>query len=78
MGQVLFALEDYLNAEQFLEQAIQTDSSFAPAFLHLGQTYLVTNKPVLAEEALRKVLELAPASPESKFAQRLIDQYFNR
>ena len=41
MGQVLIKLGDDLNAERFLDQAIQADPNYAPAHLHLGFLYLV-------------------------------------
>lgn len=76
IGQVLIKLDDQINAERFIARALEKDPNFAPAYLHLGQVYLLQGKFALAQAQLNRVKELAPDSPAAEQAQRLIKAYF--
>jgi tetratricopeptide (TPR) repeat protein len=76
MGQVFIKLEDQLNAERFINRALEKDPDFAPAHLHLGQVYLLQGKLIEARAQLNQVTKLAPDSPAADQAQRLIRAYF--
>jgi tetratricopeptide (TPR) repeat protein len=76
MGQVFIKLDDQLNAERFINRALEKDPNFAPAYLHLGQVYLLQGKLVEARTQLNQVTKLAPDSPAADQAQRLIRAYF--
>jgi tetratricopeptide (TPR) repeat protein len=76
MGYTMYQLGDLISAERFLLQAIEADSSFAPAQLHLGMVYLMQGKDDLALRQLRLVEELAPDSAAARQADRLLNRYF--
>jgi len=77
MGLVLYVLQDYDNAEKFLLEAIAADSSYASAYLHLGQLYLDWNLPQKAEGPLNKALTLDPNGQVGEMAGRLLRRYFS-
>lgn len=72
MGQVLMQLEDFVNAERFLLSAIQRDSTYAPAHLHLGMLYLLRDQPDLAYPYLTQAVTLAPVGATGMQAQQLL------
>ncbi len=74
MGQVLFRLGDYINAERYLLQALQHDEHYPPAHLHLGLLYTLTERPAMAETHLSMAISLAPHSPTAEHARRLIQE----
>ena len=76
MGQVFIKLDDQLNAERFINRALEKDPNYAPAYLHLGQIYLLQGKLMDARAQLNQVTKLAPESPAADQAQRLIRAYF--
>jgi tetratricopeptide (TPR) repeat protein len=76
MGQVLINLGDDLNAERFLDQAIQADPNYAPAHLHLGFLYLMRGDNPRATQELKLASELAPGSPTADQSKRLLQSYF--
>jgi tetratricopeptide (TPR) repeat protein len=76
MGQVFIKLDDQINAERFINRALEKDPGFAPAYLHLGQVFILQGKLVEARAQLNQVTKLAPDSPASDQAQRLIRAYF--
>ncbi len=45
MGQVLFKLNDLTNSGRFFERALQANSQYAPAHLHLGLLLLYQSDP---------------------------------
>ncbi|HTX78327.1 MAG TPA: tetratricopeptide repeat protein [Longilinea sp.] len=77
MGLVLYALQDYDNAEKFLLEAIAADNGYASAYLHLGQLYLEQNLPQQAESSLSKAQLLDPNGQVGEMAGRLLQRYFN-
>jgi tetratricopeptide (TPR) repeat protein len=76
MGQVLIKLGDNLNAERFLDQAIQADPNYAPAHLHLGFLYLVRGDNTRATQELTLAGALAPGSPAADQSKSLLQSYF--
>jgi tetratricopeptide (TPR) repeat protein len=76
MAQVLIKLDDQLNAERFLNRALEKDPEYAPAYLHRGQVYLLQGKLGEARAQLNQVTKLSPDSPAADQAQRLIRAYF--
>jgi len=76
MAQVMLELQDYHSAERFAEKALQVDSSFSPAYLHLGTAYLYLAKPDLARQWLSQAQEVDPDSWVGSQAQRMLDYYF--
>lgn len=73
MGQVLLLLQDPLNAERFIQRAIQINPDYAPARLHLAQVYLLRNATTAARQELEMAITLAPSSPEAEYARRLLE-----
>jgi len=74
MGQVLFRLGDYLNAERFYLRALEIDEYYPPAHLHLGLLYTLQNQPVLAQSHLSLAITLAPDTPTADHARRLMEE----
>lgn len=76
-GQVLFRLDDLLDAEQFFTKAILLQSNYAPAHLHLGVLYNLQRKHALAKYHLNQATRLAPGTATADHAQRILDGYVN-
>lgn len=77
LGQAFFLLEDYANAERTLLRALQASSSaYAPAHLHLGQTYLIQGELDQGRQELNQTISLAPDSTYADQARRLLQVYF--
>lgn len=74
MGQVLFRLGDYINAERYMLQALQHDEHYPPTHLHLGLLYTLTERPAMAETHLSLAISLAPHSRTAEYARRLIQE----
>ncbi len=72
MGQVLFRLGDYVNAERFYLQALANHEEYHPTHLHLGILYLLQDQPELARLHLSSAITLAPDSATADHAQRLL------
>ena len=77
MGQVLMRLEDLTSAERFLQQALEKETSFAAAYLHLGQLYLQRDDPTRALFCLRQAVALNHDDTVGSIARRLLLRYFN-
>lgn len=75
MGQILTLLGDTTNAERFLLRAIQSDSGYAPAHLHLGTLYALQGDTAQAIEQLNLASSLSPGTPTAEQAQRLLGNY---
>jgi tetratricopeptide (TPR) repeat protein len=75
MGQVLFRLEDLLNAERFWQRALQKDPDYAPTYLHLGLLYIFQDQ----RDNARLYLEIARAmgqnSAIAEQAQQMLNDY---
>ncbi len=76
MAQVFIKLNDQINAERFINRALEKDPNFAPAYLHMGQVYLLQGNLSGAQAQLNQVTKLAPGSPAADQAQRLLRAYF--
>jgi tetratricopeptide (TPR) repeat protein len=74
MGQVLFRTGDYLNASRFYFRALEKDSQFPKAHLHLGLLYIFLEETSQAREHLSLVITLAPDSASAAHAQRLLNE----
>ena len=72
MGQVLFRLGDYVNAERFYLQALANHEAYHPTHLHLGILYILGDQPELARLHLSSAITLAPDSSTADHAQRLL------
>ena len=76
MGQVLFRLGDYLNAERFYLRALGSDSQLPAAHLHLGLLYMLRNQSSLARTHLSQAIAFAPHTPIADQAQRLLEENY--
>ncbi len=77
MGRVMMALEDADSAERFLQQAMEKDSAFAAARLHLAQLYIAQNDMNSAFGLLNEAVKLAGKDTETEvLAKRLLARYF--
>ncbi len=73
LGQVLFRLGDLLNAQRFYLRALNRDSDYAPAYLHLGLVYNMLDQPEQAANAFTRAIALAPGTITASQAERLIN-----
>ena len=55
-------LGSYANAEKYYETALELDPENKPALEYQGELYVVTNRPQLANENLKKLESLCPKS----------------
>lgn len=78
MGQIMLVLQDFSSSERFLHQAIEKDTTFAPAYLHLGQLYLATGQNDQAFAQLTQASRLAGDQPMGILAKRLLQQQFGQ
>jgi tetratricopeptide (TPR) repeat protein len=76
MAQVMFVLKDFRSAERFSLSALQADHAYAPAYLHLGMTYLYLREPDLARQWLNLAETINPDSWVASQAERMSDYYF--
>lgn len=76
MAQVMLMLLDYHSAERFSMSAVQSDPTYAPAYLHLGTACLYEGKSELAHEWLSKAITVEPNSWVAAQATRLLQYYF--
>ncbi len=74
-GQILYLLNDPA-AKKYLERALEQDSNYAPAHLHLGLLYLKRGEYVLAKDEFSLARSLAAGTPTGIQAQRLLETYF--
>jgi tetratricopeptide (TPR) repeat protein len=75
LGQALAGVQDLESAQRFYQRAIQQDSQYAPAYLHLGLVYLTQGEQEQAVELLKEAVRLAPAQPAGEQAQRILERY---
>lgn len=75
MGQVLLNLDDEMNAINFFHRALDVDSSFAPAYFHLGIIYSSGENKDLTVYYLRQVLYYSDNLSLIDRAERLISNY---
>jgi len=58
------AASEYSQAERAFQEAIRSQPDWVDPYLHLGRTYFVQNKYVLAAEVYRRALTIAPQRKE--------------
>ncbi|MFM8319713.1 MAG: tetratricopeptide repeat protein [Chloroflexota bacterium] len=75
MARMLLRLQDLPSARRFLDRALAVDPEYAPAWLHLGQWYLLAGRRDEARQALLQAQALAPGTAVYHLAQRLLDDY---
>ena len=75
MAQVMLALLDYQSAERYAMDAVKSDASYAPGYLHLGTAYLYQGKSEQALQWLSLAQTIDPGSWVVAQATRLIDYY---
>jgi tetratricopeptide (TPR) repeat protein len=76
MAQVMLMLQDYHSAERFSKSALQSDSGFIEAYLHLGMAYIYLGESDQARQWLGKAETVDPDSWVAAQAKRMIDFYF--
>jgi len=76
MAQVLIKLDDQVNAERFLQRAIQSDPNFAPAHLHLGLVFLFQGQERRAYQEFNLARSLSEGTATAVQAERLLRSYF--
>jgi tetratricopeptide (TPR) repeat protein len=88
LAQVYILLGDLLNAQRVLDEALDKDSNYAPAHLHLGLVYLLQGENALGKAQVEAALEKAGGNPAHanapydgaavvEQARRLLSSYFN-
>ncbi len=75
MGQVLLNLDDEMNAINFFHRALDLDSSYAPAYFHLGIIYSSRDNKDLTVYYLQQVLYYSDNPSLIDRAERLISNY---
>jgi tetratricopeptide (TPR) repeat protein len=63
LGTSYFALQDYVQAVQYLKRATEINPSFAPAYNQLGYAYRTLEKYQESEETFKKYTQLIPNDP---------------
>jgi tetratricopeptide (TPR) repeat protein len=76
MGWTMVYLEDYASAERFLRQAVERNTSYALAYLHLGQLCLQQNDLEHAHPYLDRAMSLDGDGSIGLVAERLLRQYY--
>ena len=76
LGQALYFLEDFDNAERFFKKALDENPEYAAAHLHLGMNYLMKADAQNANLHLIQASYLAPEGPLYEHAKRLLQRYF--
>ena len=66
-GLALLKKGDHLAAIEAFQQALEKNRRYAPAKLHLGETYMALNKPDLAIQALEDAVVLDPAYAQAHY-----------
>lgn len=75
MAQTLLRLGDLHSAGRFVEQTLQLDPAYAPAYLRRGQVYSLLGDWTAARQALLQAQTLDPAGPVGAQARRWIEDY---
>jgi tetratricopeptide (TPR) repeat protein len=76
LGQVLFKLNDLIDSGRFFERALQANSQYAPAHLHLGLLLLYQSDPQRAYQELTLARTLDPNGQTAEQSERLLQTYF--
>ena len=75
MGAALLRTDDMISAERFLLRAVNLDPAYLSAYYHLGQYYMLVNKPDNARYYLDQIIrsEISDYDLKSK-AERLLER----
>jgi tetratricopeptide (TPR) repeat protein len=76
LGETLFLLGDYHTARRFVERALQLDSTYAPALLHLGVISIYQGDSSKARQLFNQARDLASERGTRDQAQRMLEYYF--
>ena len=76
LGETLFLLGDYHTARRFVERALQIDTAYAPALMHLGVISIFQGESSKARQLLTQARDLAADQSTRVQAQRLLEYYF--
>lgn len=76
MAKIMLELQDYYSAESYAQAAIKADTTYTPAYLHLGTAYLYRGEADLARKWLSLAVKGDPSSWAAAQATRMIDYYF--
>ena len=76
LGETLFLLGDYQTARRFIERALQIDTAYAPALMHLGVISIYQGDGSKARQLLTQARDLAADQATRAQAQRLLEYYF--
>ena len=74
LGSIYLRLKRHDLAEIALKKALQINAAYANAHFRLAGVYLEEIRITEAQEEFKKVIELAPDSPEAKNAQEMINK----
>jgi len=75
LGTIYEKLKDTPTAESCYRKSIVLNNSFPPAYLRLGSLLVKKDKITEGIEILKKLLMIAPESPEARKAARLLKKY---
>lgn len=76
LGQALLLLQDLTSAERAFQRALEVDSNFAPAHVHLGLAFILRGERAQAYRKWMQVVQADPNSPAADQARRLLKNYF--
>lgn len=76
MAKIMLELQDYYSAESYAQAAIQADTNYTPAYLHLGTAYLNRGEADLSRKWLGLAVKNNPSSWAAAQATRMIEYYF--
>ncbi len=65
------------DAANSFKSALRCDLHYGPAYLNLAQAYQNTNNPAAAAQCLQRYLQLFPAGPLARDAQRRLGALLN-
>jgi len=71
VGNFYLRRKDYKGALSRFEEAVQTDSNYAPAYLGLGKVYEKTGARQKALDAYQKYLDLLPSDKDAQDAKQV-------
>lgn len=76
MGYGYYLLEDKSNARRFLERALEIDSDYPPANLHIGLLNFSQGDSVSAKGYFQRTIDLAPETSAGIMARRILEKYY--
>jgi tetratricopeptide (TPR) repeat protein len=76
MAQIYLLMESPHIARRFLDRALASDSSYAPAHLHLGLVHIIIGESLQAYQQFSLAKDLSiPGSPTADLADRLLETH---